>query len=165
MPTLALNNDKTVDVAATASADNDHGGGDNDISRERTVSFEVGDDRTFEPKEAPAENDVEGLSTTTTAVRSAASTPAAFLSMPCRTLAQDGFLERLSLSDFHSVMHVVGEFIIRCRMLIGTNEKFSVPLQRCIVQQSTLFVKRFHDDRKTKLRFLQSFILEVKICA
>lgn len=111
---------------------------------------------------------------------SVASTPAAVLSMPCRNISQvrqsiglltehaayacqerscrllvarskDGFLERLSVSEFHCVRHAIDEFINKCHLLVGSDEKYSSPLKLCIIQQSSCFIKRFHEDRKAKL--------------
>ncbi|VDN07709.1 unnamed protein product [Thelazia callipaeda] len=110
----------------------------------------------------------------------AASTPAAFLSMPCRHISQiklsvalltehaaysaqerssrllvarskDGFLERLSLSEFDNVLRAIREFVNNCDTLIGTEKKFSNPLEICVLQQSNHFIKKFHEDRKNKL--------------
>ncbi|VDM12344.1 unnamed protein product [Wuchereria bancrofti] len=107
-------------------------------------------------------------------------TPSSFLSIPCRTINQvkvsitfltehttymaqerscrliaarskDGFLERLSLSEFDSVMRAIEEFVCNCQMLIGNEKKFSSPLRLCVLQQGSSFIKKFHEDRKTKL--------------
>uniref|UniRef100_F1KS34 Vacuolar protein sorting-associated protein 54 n=1 Tax=Ascaris suum TaxID=6253 RepID=F1KS34_ASCSU len=117
---------------------------------------------------------VEGLTSMT------ASTPAAMLSMPCRNLAQvrqsislltkhatytaqerccrllfsrakDGFLERLSVDDFQSVLRMADEFIKKCSLLVGSDANYSSPLRLCIVQQSARFIKSFHQERKAKL--------------
>uniref|UniRef100_A0A0R3RTR6 Vacuolar protein sorting-associated protein 54 n=1 Tax=Elaeophora elaphi TaxID=1147741 RepID=A0A0R3RTR6_9BILA len=111
---------------------------------------------------------------------SVAATPSAFLSIPCRTIIQvkmsiafltehttytaqerscrliaarskDGFIERLSLSEFDSVMRAIEEFVSNCQTLIGSEKKFSSPLRLCVLQQGSSFVKKFHEDRKTKL--------------
>ncbi|VDO33637.1 unnamed protein product, partial [Onchocerca flexuosa] len=107
---------------------------------------------------------------------STAATPSAFLSMPCRTISQatfltehttytaqerscrlltarskDGFLERLSLFEFDSIMRAIEEFVCKCQALIGTEKKFSSPLRLCVLQQGSNFIKKFHEDRKTKL--------------
>ncbi|VDK83260.1 unnamed protein product [Onchocerca ochengi] len=121
---------------------------------------------------------------------SAAATPSAFLSMPCRTISQaslklmfsfmvklsiafltehttytaqerscrllaarskDGFLERLSLFEFDSIMRAIEEFVCKCQALIGTEKKFSSPLRLCLLQQGSNFIKKFHEDRKNKL--------------
>uniref|UniRef100_A0A1I7VZL4 Vacuolar protein sorting-associated protein 54 n=1 Tax=Loa loa TaxID=7209 RepID=A0A1I7VZL4_LOALO len=110
---------------------------------------------------------------------SVTATPA-FLSMPCRTISQvklsvafltehttymaqerscrliaarskDGFLERLSLCQFDSVMRAVKEFVCNCQKLIGSEKKFSSPLRLCILQQGSSFIKKFHEDRRVKL--------------
>lgn len=107
-------------------------------------------------------------------------TPSSFLSIPCRTISQvklsiafltehttymaqerscrliaarskDGFLERLSLSEFDSVMRAIEEFVCNCQMLIGNEKKFSSPLRLCVLQQGSNFIRKFHEDRKTKL--------------
>ncbi|CAG9534461.1 unnamed protein product [Cercopithifilaria johnstoni] len=109
-----------------------------------------------------------------------AATTSSFLSVPCRTISQvklsvaylterttytaqerscrliaarskDGFLERLSLSKFDSVMRAIEEFVCNCQALIGSEKKISSPLRLCILQQGSGFVKKFHEDRKTKL--------------
>ncbi|KAL3986141.1 Vps54-like family protein [Acanthocheilonema viteae] len=111
---------------------------------------------------------------------STAATPSSFLSVPCRMISQvklsiafltehttytaqerssrliaarskDGFLERLSLSEFDSVMRAVKEFVCNCQTLIGSEKKFSSPLRLCVLQQGSSFIKKFHEDRKTKL--------------
>ncbi|VDM92260.1 unnamed protein product [Litomosoides sigmodontis] len=109
-----------------------------------------------------------------------ATTPSSFLSVPCRTISQlrlaiasltehtiytaqerscrliaarskDGFLDRLSLFEFDSVMRAIEEFVSNCQTLIGNEKKVSSPLRLCILQQGSSFIKKFHEDRKTKL--------------
>ncbi|KAM3716609.1 Vacuolar protein sorting-associated protein [Dirofilaria immitis] len=72
----------------------------------------------------------------------------------CRLLAarsKDGFLERLSLSEFGNVMLAIEEFVCKCQALIGTEKKFSSPLRLCVLQQCSNFIRKFHEDRKIKL--------------
>ncbi|VDD86917.1 unnamed protein product [Enterobius vermicularis] len=111
---------------------------------------------------------------------STAPTPAAVLSMPCRNLFQvrqaitlllehaiyacqerscrllvarskDGFLERLPVNEFHSVVQLTEAFVRDCRQLAGQPEQYGSPLRICITQQCSAFIKRFHEDRKGKL--------------
>lgn len=67
---------------------------------------------------------------------------------------QDGFLERLSLSEFDTVMRAIEEFVCNCQTLIGNEKKVSSPLRLCILQQGSSFIKKFHEDRKTKLGYV-----------
>uniref|UniRef100_A0A0N5AQS1 Vacuolar protein sorting-associated protein 54 n=1 Tax=Syphacia muris TaxID=451379 RepID=A0A0N5AQS1_9BILA len=116
-------------------------------------------------------------------------TPSAILSVPCRDLTQvrqaisllvehaiyacqerccrllvarskDGFLEKLSIADFSSVIQLVGAFLNRFCELTRESEKYLSPLRVCITQQCSAFIKRFHEDRKGKLGFeFSSFFL------
>lgn len=64
---------------------------------------------------------------------------------------QDGFLERLPVNEFHSVVQLTEAFVRDCRQLAGQPEQYGSPLRICITQQCSAFIKRFHEDRKGKL--------------
>ncbi|TKR70042.1 hypothetical protein L596_022112 [Steinernema carpocapsae] len=77
----------------------------------------------------------------------------------CRLLvakSKDGFLERCTIDQFCEVLESVNEFVMKGRALIlnGSGSQSPPPrspLQACMQQQTTKFVARFHDDRKSKL--------------
>ncbi|KAK0408500.1 hypothetical protein QR680_003996 [Steinernema hermaphroditum] len=78
----------------------------------------------------------------------------------CRLLvakSKDGFLERCTISQFCEVLEAVNEFVMKGRALILNGSGAyqgpppRSPLQACMQQQTTKFVARFHDDRKSKL--------------
>ncbi|VDO54935.1 unnamed protein product [Brugia timori] len=48
-------------------------------------------------------------------------------------------------------MRAIEEFVCNCQMLIGNEKKFSSPLRLCVLQQGSNFIRKFHEDRKTKL--------------
>uniref|UniRef100_A0A915PSQ6 Vacuolar protein sorting-associated protein 54 n=1 Tax=Setaria digitata TaxID=48799 RepID=A0A915PSQ6_9BILA len=119
----------------------------------------------------------EGIASDILITASSASTPTAFLSMPCRTLSQvklsvafltehtiytaqerscrllvarskDGFLERLSLSEFSSVMRTIHEFVQNCQDNILDTETWrasSVPEHFQRLVDSCLETNRLSD--------------------
>ncbi|KAK3093216.1 hypothetical protein FSP39_012788 [Pinctada imbricata] len=63
----------------------------------------------------------------------------------------DGFLERLSSSEFVSLSREVENFVNDCESLCGRR---STSLRCSLQSQATKFVSRFHDERRTKLSLI-----------
>lgn len=72
---------KTENALSAAGIGDENGAGEAD--QQRRVSFKIGDDQSNRSKKVQVENEVQETVTLSTA-----STPAAFLSMPCRTVSQ-----------------------------------------------------------------------------
>ncbi|KAK3094215.1 hypothetical protein FSP39_025511 [Pinctada imbricata] len=65
--------------------------------------------------------------------------------------SKDGFLERLSSSEFVSLSREVENFVNDCESLCGRR---STSLRCSLQSQATKFVSRFHDERRTKLSLI-----------
>lgn len=63
---------------------------------------------------------------------------------------QDGSLERLSSSEFVCLSQAVESFVSDTEELCGRR---SVSLRGALQSQAYRFVQRFHEERKTKLRY------------
>ncbi|XP_052275668.1 vacuolar protein sorting-associated protein 54-like isoform X1 [Dreissena polymorpha] len=61
---------------------------------------------------------------------------------------KEGFLERLSPTEFVSLSHLVEKFNSDCEELCGRK---SMSLRGCLLSHATRFINRFHEERKTKL--------------
>lgn len=66
------------------------------------------------------------------------------------SLKQDGSLERLSSAEFVSLSRAVERFVRDTEELCGRR---SVSLRGALQSQANRFVNRFHEERKTKLRY------------
>ena len=64
--------------------------------------------------------------------------------------AKDGFLERLSSSEFVNLSREVEAFVAEAERICG---RASVSLRGSLQSQANRFVSRFHEERKTKLRY------------
>lgn len=71
-------------------------------------------------------------------------------------LQQDGSLERLSSAEFVSLSQAVEAFVRDTEELCGRR---SVSLRGALQSQANRFVHRFHEERKTKLRWASTVSL------
>ncbi|XP_077993143.1 vacuolar protein sorting-associated protein 54-like [Glandiceps talaboti] len=67
--------------------------------------------------------------------------------------SKDGFLEKLSSTEFLDLSRAIEQFVSDCEAVCGRR---STSLRGCLQNQASKFVNRFHEERKTKL----SLILE-----
>ncbi|KAK6181724.1 hypothetical protein SNE40_009521 [Patella caerulea] len=65
--------------------------------------------------------------------------------------AKDGFLERLSLSEFVALSREVESFVSDCENVCGRR---SISLHSILQSQSNRFVCKFHEERKSKLSLI-----------
>lgn len=65
--------------------------------------------------------------------------------------AKDGFLEKLSSSEFVALSRVIEGFVTECERKCGRR---STSLRGSLLNQANRFVDRFHEERKTKLSLI-----------
>ncbi|XP_062586622.1 vacuolar protein sorting-associated protein 54-like isoform X2 [Saccostrea cucullata] len=65
--------------------------------------------------------------------------------------AKDGFLERLTSSEFVALSREVEKFITDCETISGRR---CMSLRFCLQSQALKFVNRFHEERRTKLSLI-----------
>lgn len=64
---------------------------------------------------------------------------------------QDGFLEKLNSNEFVTLSRLMEGFILDTEQICGRK---SMSLRGALQSQANRFVNRFHEERKTKLRYL-----------
>lgn len=64
---------------------------------------------------------------------------------------QDGFLEKLNSNEFVALSRLMEGFILDTEQICGRK---SMSLRGALQSQANRFVNRFHEERKTKLRYL-----------
>ncbi|ESO85430.1 hypothetical protein LOTGIDRAFT_229439 [Lottia gigantea] len=65
--------------------------------------------------------------------------------------AKDGFLEKLSLSEFVALSRLVEDFVTDCENICGRK---SISLRAILQTQSNRFICKFHEERKSKLSLI-----------